>query len=411
MSEGPGYGAHVTQEVARRAATDDRPGAPAPLLRPRHGHRHLRIWPDAQFADGPPVENGFYYDFDLEHRITPDDFEKIEAEMKKIVKENQTFERIGGHPRRGDGDWRAERAARRARRAAGQPSKFKLDLLDEIPEGEEISLFKNGDFWDLCAGPARRPHRQLQGVQADERRQRVLQGRRGEPASSSGSTAPRFKNKHAARRAPRAARGGEEARPPPARPRAAAVPHRRGGRPGPDPLEAEGRARPPRSCRTSSPRSSTSRATRRSSRRTSASSTSTAPAGHFPYYQESQYRADRRARAMLEKLADEGATCADLDQRPRERATIDGYLLKPMNCPHHIKIFASDHHSYRDLPVRLAEFGTVYRWEQSRRARRHDPRPRLHPGRRPPLLHRRTRWRRRSAAASSSSRPCSARSA
>ena len=52
----------------------------------------LRIWPDAQFAYGPPVENGFYYDFDMKHRITPDDFEKIEAEMKKIAKENQKFE-------------------------------------------------------------------------------------------------------------------------------------------------------------------------------------------------------------------------------------------------------------------------------------------------------------------------------
>ena len=53
----------------------------------------LRLWPNAQFAYGPPVENGFYYDFDLpDHRITPDDFEKIEAEMKKIAKENQKFE-------------------------------------------------------------------------------------------------------------------------------------------------------------------------------------------------------------------------------------------------------------------------------------------------------------------------------
>ena len=48
-----------------------------------------------------------------------------------------------------------------------------------------------------------------------------------------------------------------------------------------------------------------------------------------------------------------------------EKGEIDGYLLKPMNCPHHIRIYASDQHSYRDLPVRLAEFGTVYRWEKS----------------------------------------------
>ncbi len=68
------------------------------LERLRHSCAHvmataiLRIWPDAQFAYGPPIENGFYYDFEMTHRITPDDFEKIEAEMKKIAKENQKFE-------------------------------------------------------------------------------------------------------------------------------------------------------------------------------------------------------------------------------------------------------------------------------------------------------------------------------
>ena len=63
------------------------------LDRLRHSCAHVlataisRIWPEAQFAAGPPVEGGFYYDFDLEHRITPDDYEDIEAEMKKVVKE------------------------------------------------------------------------------------------------------------------------------------------------------------------------------------------------------------------------------------------------------------------------------------------------------------------------------------
>ena len=58
------------------------------------------------------------------------------------------------------------------------------------------------------------------------------------------------------------------------------------------------------------------------------------------------------------------AGCAELANL-MDTGELDGYLLKPMNCPHHIKIFDSNHHSYRDLPVRLAEFGTVYRWEQS----------------------------------------------
>src|SRR5947208_10191800 len=54
----------------------------------------LKIWPEAQFAAGPPVENGFYYDVDLRHRISPDDFEKIESEMKKEIKANHPFERM-----------------------------------------------------------------------------------------------------------------------------------------------------------------------------------------------------------------------------------------------------------------------------------------------------------------------------
>ena len=70
------------------------------LERLRHSASHvlataiLKIWPEAQFAAGPPVENGFYYDVDLPHRISPEDFEKIEGEMKKEVKANHPFERI-----------------------------------------------------------------------------------------------------------------------------------------------------------------------------------------------------------------------------------------------------------------------------------------------------------------------------
>src|SRR5512135_3413614 len=70
------------------------------LERLRHSCAHvmataiLRLWPDAQFASGPAVENGFYYDVDLQHRITPEDFPAIEAEMKKEIKANHPFEKI-----------------------------------------------------------------------------------------------------------------------------------------------------------------------------------------------------------------------------------------------------------------------------------------------------------------------------
>jgi threonyl-tRNA synthetase len=85
--------------------------------------------------------------------------------------------------------------------------------------------------------------------------------------------------------------------------------------------------------------------------------------GHFPYYGESQYP-PMITIGQIESLAREGVGCAELANRMK-RGEIEGYLLKPMNCPHHIRIYASSPHSYRDLPVRLAEFGTVYRWEQS----------------------------------------------
>src|SRR3954469_9421376 len=123
----------------------------------RHSAAHvlataiLKIWPEAQFAAGPPVENGFYYDLDLPHRISPEDFEKIEAEMKKEIKANHTFERV--EVSRDE----ALDLGRKGRLAAlgdrSEPSKFKVDIIENIPEGEAISLYRNGDFIDLCAGP------------------------------------------------------------------------------------------------------------------------------------------------------------------------------------------------------------------------------------------------------------------
>ncbi|MCC6677860.1 MAG: threonine--tRNA ligase [Phycisphaerales bacterium] len=112
--------------------------------------------------------------------------------------------------------------------------------------------------------------------------------------------------------------------------------------------------------------------------------------GHFPYYKDSQF-APIVEREDLEKLSAAGRTCAEMTNRVEavsERLArginertgaqtitpdrikpddqlIEGFMLRPMNCPHHAKIFASSPHSYRDMPVRLAEFGTVYRWEQS----------------------------------------------
>jgi threonyl-tRNA synthetase len=128
------------------------------LERIRHSAAHvlataiLRLWPEAQFAAGPPVENGFYYDVELAHRISPEDFEKIEAEMKKEIKANHTFEKMVVTREQAFQDAQSGRLGALAERP-GHPSKFKIGNLADIPAGEQITYFKNGDFMDLCAGP------------------------------------------------------------------------------------------------------------------------------------------------------------------------------------------------------------------------------------------------------------------
>ncbi|MBO5299647.1 MAG: threonine--tRNA ligase [Clostridia bacterium] len=98
-----------------------------------------RLYPDVKLTIGPAIENGFYYDFDSDVSFTPEILEKIEAEMKKIVKENLKVERFV-LPR--------EEALELMK---NEP--YKLELINELPEGEEISFYKQGEFVDLCAGP------------------------------------------------------------------------------------------------------------------------------------------------------------------------------------------------------------------------------------------------------------------
>src|SRR6266566_4376668 len=127
------------------------------IERLRHSASHvlataiLKIWPEAQFAAGPPVENGFYYDVDLPHRISPDDFEKIEGEMKKEIKANHPFERM--EVSRDEALELGKKGRLAALSDRDQPSKYKIDIIENIPPDEKISLYRSGDFIDLCAGP------------------------------------------------------------------------------------------------------------------------------------------------------------------------------------------------------------------------------------------------------------------
>jgi len=335
------------------------------LERLRHSCAHVlataicRIWPDVQLAAGPPVENGFYYDMDLKHRISPEDFPRIEEEMKKVVKDNDSFERFTVSRDEALSLAKAGRLGAVADREIA--SIFKVDLLNDIPEGEEISIFKNGDFWDLCAGPHVGRTGNCKAFKVMSVASSYYKGDK-DRQSLQRIYGTCFKNstellEHLTRL--------EEAK---------KRDHRRLGKE----LglfhidEAVGQGLILWKPKGALVRRSLQDFITQELDKQGYSQVFTPhigkldlyrTSGHFPYYQESQYPAIAE-RDVLEKLADEDASCSQL-LNGLEKGEYEGYLLKPMNCPHHIKIYASDHHSYRDLPVRLAEFGTVYRWEQS----------------------------------------------
>ena len=113
----------------------------------RHTGSHIlaqavkRLWPEAKLAIGPAIADGFYYDFDSPHAFTPDDFKAIEKEMERIVNENHKLERFE-LPREEAIAFMQEK---------GEP--YKVELIEDLPEGETISFYRQGEFVDLCAGP------------------------------------------------------------------------------------------------------------------------------------------------------------------------------------------------------------------------------------------------------------------
>lgn len=113
----------------------------------RHTTSHIlaqavkNLWPEAKLAIGPAIENGFYYDIDLEHKFTDDDLKKIEKEMKKIMKAGLPLERF-------------ELSREEALKLMAEKNEdYKVELINDLPEDEVISFYKQGDFVDLCAGP------------------------------------------------------------------------------------------------------------------------------------------------------------------------------------------------------------------------------------------------------------------
>jgi len=365
------------------------------IERLRHSAAHvlataiLKIWPEAQFAAGPPVENGFYYDLELDHRISPEDFEKIEAEMKKEVKANHTFERVVLP--RDEALSMAQRGVLGALGERSSPSKFKLDIIQNIPEGEEISLYRNGEFTDLCAGPHvmrtgnigafKLTHVASAYYKGDEKNPQ-LQRIYGTAFKNKTQLDEYFAMLEEAKKRDHRKLGKElelftfddDVGPglPLWLPRGAAIID-----------ELEKLARETEFAGGYQRVRSTNLA-RESLYRLS---------GHLPYYESSMFPAmtlvERGSdtdsdddKEIINDLADFFERKAPPDAQKRlDRTAIDRYAadiwhgnfsgnpdryyLKAMNCPHHHKMFAALPRSYRDLPLRLAEYGTCHRYEQS----------------------------------------------
>jgi threonyl-tRNA synthetase len=362
----------------------------------RHSSAHvlataiLRIWPEAQFAAGPPVENGFYYDVDLPHRITPEDFARIEEEMRKEIKANHRFERI--EVSREEALQLARKGALAALSERNEPSRFKLEIIENIPDGEVITLYRNGDFTDLCAGPHvshtgrigafKLTHVASAYFKGDERNPQ-LQRVYGTAFKNKTDMDAYFAMVEEAKKRDHRKLGREmelfcfddDVGPglPLWLPKGAVL------------IEELEKLAKETEFAAGYQRVRTPHIARQSMYVCS---------GHLPYYADSMFppmelveeeARERKRKLSLEleiareenrKLELSTASSSDprLLSEVRKRIEnleheIEGlgtrYYLKAMNCPHHHKLFAAVPRSYRDLPLRLAEYGTCYRYEQS----------------------------------------------
>ncbi len=287
-------------------------------------HAVKDLYPEAQFGVGPPIESGFYYDIDLDTRLTQEELERIEKRMQEIISADSPFVR-------------KEHSKETAISIFKQRSdKYKLELLQDLDDNTP-STYSEGEFIDLCRGPHIPSTGKVKsfkllttagaywrGDEKNKMLQRIY-----------GISFPRKKqlNEYLQRI--------EEAK---------KRDHKKLGRELDlfiiDPKVGSGLP-------LWLPKGTIVRETLESFLKTEQTKRGYLPvitphignidlyktSGHYPYYKESQF--------------------APLKSDNQE------YLLKPMNCPHHFRIYAYKPHSYRDLPVRLAEFGTVYRYEQS----------------------------------------------
>jgi threonyl-tRNA synthetase len=339
---------------------------PQALLVLRHSTAHVmaeaihRLWPNAQLAYGPPLENGFYYDISLDTPISSNDFPRIEEEMAKIVAENRPFTRYELPPDRG------------MDRLKQENNKYKIDNATRAINGgaDKLSWYATGkpsengnpgNWEDLCMGPHVPSTGKVRAFKITSVAQSHWHGDVSSDKFQRVYGTAFFDKKELDKHTQQL----EEAK-------------KRDHRViGPQlglftiddkvgqglvlwkPKGAEVRLQLQNFISEHLRRQGYKQVFTPHIGRLDLYKTS----GHFPYYRESQFP-PLIDREFYDKLAQEKCGCAELSNR-MEKGDIEGYLLKPMNCPMHIRIYASDQHSYRDLPIRLAEFGTVYRWEKS----------------------------------------------
>ena len=299
----------------------------------RHSTAHLmaqavgELFPGVQYAIGPPIEDGFYYDFDLPEPIKDSDLQRIEQKMRELS--NKKFPIVREEKPREE--------ARAFEESANQP--YKVALIDDLPEGEVISFYRQGDWIDLCRGP----HVEHTGLLKNfkllhtagaywrgSEKNKMLTRIYGTAWATKEELADYLNRLEEAKKRDHRVLGRELG--------LFIFSHEVG--PG-LPLWL--------------PKGATLRDTlidfmKAEQLRRGYQGVVTPNIGNARLYQKSGHLANYNSKMFpLMQGEEDGET----------------YVLKPMNCPHHIMIYASDMRSYRDLPIRYAEFGTVYRYEQS----------------------------------------------
>jgi threonyl-tRNA synthetase len=301
-----------------------------PLSRMRHSASHVmadavqRLRPGAKVAIGPSIETGFYYDFDTEP-FAPEDAARIEEEMRKIVAENLPFQR------------HVVSRAEAIERFRSRGEKYKVEIIESIPEGEEVSYFQHGEFIDLCRGPHVERTGDIKAFKVlsfagaywrGDERNAQLQRVYGTAFPSQAELDEHLHRLEEAKKRD----------------------HRTLGRDldlfSFDDLVGPGFALwHPKGAML---RQMIEDLIRREVVRR----------GYQPVYSPHVAR---------EQLLEISGHLAHYKENLFGGMELEGqrYLVKPMNCPFHIAIYRSQMRSYRDLPLRFAELGTVYRYERS----------------------------------------------